>query len=313
MILLALAAGCSDFQVCDPIDPAVLDGLPTRLSETGLYADPESRTVADDVLAYTPRFPLWSDGADKERWIRLPAPVDTSDPDDWSFPVGTTLWKQFAVDGTPVETRILRRDGPGETEWAAQAYVWDGDDAIATPDGRVDANGTAHDVPAAADCFGCHGGRLSRVLGVSAVQLPWEADEGLDLATLAADDRVTQAVAEVVVPGDATAQAALGYLHANCSHCHNQIRPGADGARCYDPENSLDFHLPATPIGSVDATPTWETAVGQVIEPGNPDASELVARISRRGGLFGPAMPPLGTEVVDDAGVAMIRAWIEGL
>ena len=55
---------------------------------------------------------------------------------------------------------------------------------------------------------------------------------------LVADGRI-EAQPAVVVPGDALDQEALGYLHANCSHCHNQDRPESDGARCYDPRNDF--------------------------------------------------------------------------
>lgn len=68
---------------------------PERLSETGLYADESLSTLGDGVVPYRPRFELWSDGASKRRWIRLPpgAVVDTTDMDDWGFPSGTKLWK----------------------------------------------------------------------------------------------------------------------------------------------------------------------------------------------------------------------------
>src|SRR5690349_12344978 len=68
---------------------------PTNLSETGLYADFPSRTLAAGVIRYSPRFELWSDGADKARFLLLPAgtTIDTSDMDNWVFPVGTKAWK----------------------------------------------------------------------------------------------------------------------------------------------------------------------------------------------------------------------------
>lgn len=303
---------CRDFRVCD--EPVATDALPARLSETGLYADLAGRIVADDALPYTPRTPLWSDGAEKQRWVRLPAgtTVDTTDPDDWRFPVGSTFWKEFSLNGTPLETRVLTRTGEGDADWAAVAYVWDGGDAVATPTGAVDVAGTNHDVPDDASCFGCHGGRVSRVLGVSAVQLPERGVDGIGLEDLRGtwlDDAVTAADP----PGDATAQTALGYLHANCSHCHNQIRPEVEGARCYDPENDLDFHLPGVPVTRVEDTPAVQSAVGHGITPGIADASEVIRRISTRKDLFGPSMPPLGTEEVDEQGVATLRAWIDGM
>jgi hypothetical protein len=47
------------------------------------------------------------------------------------------------------------------------------------------------------------------------------------------------------------------------------------------------------------------------VAPGNPDASCVSARISRRG--QGEQMPPIATEVVDDAGVEIVNAWIRSL
>lgn len=303
---------CDDFHVCD--EPVATDTLPARLSETGLYADIAARQVADDALPYTPRNALWSDGADKQRWLRLPAGsvIDTTDADDWRFPVGATFWKEFALDGVVLETRVLTRTGAGDADWAAVAYVWEGDDAIATPEGATDVAGTAHDVPDAASCFGCHGGRKSRVLGVSAVQLPEVGVDGVGLEDLRGT-WLDASVEAVDPPGDTTAQAALGYLHANCSHCHNQIRPDRVGARCYDPENDLDFHLPGTAVASVDDTPAIQSAVDHGIKRGDADASEIIHRMSARGDLFGAGMPPLGTEVVDDEGIAALRAWIDTL
>ncbi len=82
---------------------------PDRLSQTGLYADLASRTLAPGILSYVPRYELWSDGAQKKRYLHLPAGgrIDTSAADDWRFPVGTKVWKEFDVGGKVVETRLL--------------------------------------------------------------------------------------------------------------------------------------------------------------------------------------------------------------
>ena len=61
-------------------------------------------------LAFSPQYPLWSDGAAKRRWISLPpgTAIDASRPDAWEFPRGTRLWKEFSLD-RPVETRFIER------------------------------------------------------------------------------------------------------------------------------------------------------------------------------------------------------------
>ncbi|HEX6245098.1 MAG TPA: hypothetical protein VFZ61_29455, partial [Polyangiales bacterium] len=169
-------AGCAPrWQVCDDVSEARLAALPPRLSQTGLYADTAADLLAEGVLPYRPRFELWSDGASKRRWLKLPpgAQIDSADMDAWIFPPGTQLWKEFTRDGVRVETRLLHKLGPTEDDWVGVAYLWarDQHDAYARPFGVVDAHSTGHDVPAASECPACHAGSRSRILGVSAVQL----------------------------------------------------------------------------------------------------------------------------------------------
>lgn len=317
LAVLLGSPGCGRYWVCDAPDPQRTAELPARLSETGLYADIATGQIAPGVVPYTPQFALWSDGLDKRRWIRLPAgaQIDTSDLDDWVFPDGTQLWKEFSVDGIRIETRLLEKRGPRDDDWIPVSYVWDAAarDAIAAPLGEIDARATGHDVPAAGECFGCHGGRRSFALGFSAIQLAHDAAAGeLDLAGLVRDERLTAPPASMpVVPGNPVEVAALGYLHANCSHCHNQARPERSGARCFDPENRYDFTLAVGELGSATATATYRTVVGSAVKPGDPGGSDVVVWMNRRG--FLRQMPPLATAKVDTAAVARIRTWIEGL
>lgn len=167
-------------------------------------------------------------------------------------------------------------------------WLPDGSDAVATPRGASNALGTAHDVPAAGECLACHGGRKSFVLGYSAVQL-----------------------GQVPLPGNETDWHALGYLHANCGHCHNQDRPAAASSRCYDPENELDFWLRTDRLRSVSDTPTYQSGRGAAFEPGAPNNSRMLELMSDRG--FLRQMPPLGTEAVDNRGLAAVRVWVQGL
>ena len=83
--------------------------IPDDLSCTGLYSDWATKTIASDAIPYTPALVFWSDGADKSRWLYLPpgTTIDTTDMDNWVFPVGTKIWKQFVLDGQLVETRLI--------------------------------------------------------------------------------------------------------------------------------------------------------------------------------------------------------------
>jgi hypothetical protein len=288
LLLAPLLASCGmihgSYRTCDP--PARTD-WPATLSMTGLY-NPDG-TLAPGVTAYQPAFELWADGASKRRWIFLPAgaTIDRSDPDAWRFPVGTKLWKEFSIAGVRVETRLLEKVGPADEDWRAIAYLARADqrDADPAPDGVEGALGTSHRVPAAKDCFGCHGGTRSRVLGYSAVQL------------------------EATLPGDPETRALLGDLHANCGHCHNQHRPPARGARCYDPRTDFDLSLRVGQLGRVEDTPFVRTALATLVTPGDPDGS-LILRRRSRSSVFRPRMPPLGSQQLDLAALQRLRGWI---
>ena len=110
------SAACGRPWVCDEVDEDRVSRAPKRLTETGLFADAARESLAPGVMAYAPRFQLWSDGAEKRRWLWLPpgTRIDTSDMDSWVFPVGTKFWKEFTRDGVRVETRLLEKLGPGD-------------------------------------------------------------------------------------------------------------------------------------------------------------------------------------------------------
>ncbi len=293
--------------------------MPRLLSETGLYRDPLLTQLAPRVQAYQPRFELWSDGASKRRWVELPEdqPIDTADMDAWQFPQGTKFWKEFSYAGKRLETRLLEKLGPAPEDWVAASYLWspDGADAVLTPEGQANAGGTSHRVPAAAECFACHAGTQSRVLGFSALQLsPVDAVEGdASLKSLSDAGVLSQPPAHAMtLPGDAQTQQALGYLHANCSHCHNQQRPERTGARCYDPERAFDLSLRTEELGSVRDTAAYRSTGDGVVVPGDPEHSELYRRMET-GSTFLNRMPPLATSELDEAALGAIFHWIEEL
>jgi len=288
---------------------------PAKLSETGLYADIATRQVAADVIPFAPRYATWVDGLTSNRWLRLPpgTQIDTSLMNFWSFPVGTQAWKDFAKDGQLIETRYLERRADG---WLEVSYAWDdaGTDALAAPQGVPNALGTSHDIPSSDDCTQCHDGEPSRVLGASAIQLSREGTTGplTDLANagLLSDPPS----AEFPVPGDGVVEDALGSLHANCGHCHNDTHYLAA-------IRFVRYRLDVADVNPED-TPTYKTNLVQsqmnhVVEstiysivPGKPYESQTFVRINKRN-LY--SMPPLDTKEVDVAGVQLIESWISGL
>lgn len=322
------AAADASFDDAGERDGSLADaGLPTfppLLSQTGLFQDFSQETLAAGVRAFEPKYKLWSDGATKRRWLYLPpdSQIDTSDMDHWVYPVGTKVWKEFSSGTTRVETRLLHK--VAADRWLSIAYQWRADlsDADAVASGATDANGTQHDIPDSASCMRCHGNLPDKLLGVGAIQLSHQLG-GVTLQVLIDEARLTVVPTQMfVLPGDAAAQAALGYLHANCGHCHNPTSevfktlkkrpPNTGGPRLWEEVDAL---------ASVSETEGYLSTVGQpnsvlpdlhIVEPGKASESELWVRIGQRG-LGSLQMPPIATEVLDDAGMATIKTWIDSL
>lgn len=298
--LLLLAAGA-----CSP--PRTT--RPQRLSQTGLYANPSTRALAGDVVPFRPAYELWSDGADKTRFIRLPrgARINTADIDHWRFPKGTKVWKEFRRGDRRLETRLIEQvgDSPGQT-WMG-TFVWDaaGQDAVLREQGADNVHGTDHDVPASHRCLSCHGGEPARILGFSAIQLGGPGGQPT-LAALAARGWLSHPV-DRPAPAPSPAGDALGYLHANCGHCHN---PHGLAFREVDlllrqsMANSTDIlrSLIAVPMSRPHRGPA------QRVVPGDAADSGLVDRMSQPPGPH--RMPPLGTDQVDVTGLAAVTRWI---
>jgi hypothetical protein len=303
---------------CSEPSPARLSLEPARLSATGLFADLASESLAEGVVAYRPQFELWADGATKRRWVYLPAGarIDSSDADAWQFPQGTKFWKEFSRDGIRVETRLLHKVGPEPGDWIGVSYVWshNREDAFATQEELENALGTSHDVPSAQNCMGCHGGTPGYVLGFGAIQLAHNAPgDEMSLKRLVRENRLTKPPPlGLQVPGDARTQQALGYLHANCSHCHNQHRPPRAGPRCFDPRTDFDLSLRVNQLSTLDRTPVYATAVGTVITPGDADGSTLFQRFDSDS-LFRPRMPALGTETINATTAQLLHRWIQDM
>lgn len=319
--------------------PAAASPLPARLSETGLYL--ADGTVDPRNRPFVPQYPLWSDGAAKSRWIRLPegATIDVSDVDAWRFPAGTVLWKEFAWEGRRVETRMLRAEADGEWSYASYSWAEDGSDAWLVPaeglPGRHEiAPGKRHAIPGVADCKACHGSSPSGVLGFTALQLSDDRDPlaphaepplsgAVTLCTLVDEDLLRPARPELAAlpprirTDDPVERAALGYLSANCGGCHNDRGPlarlglsllhetaGAPGAP--EPARATALDAPGRfPVPGVAPDD------GRLVAPGAPERSALLHRMSSR--RPSSQMPPLGTVIADEEAIALVRRWIESL
>ena len=295
---------------------------PSTLECTGLFADLATKTPPPGVREYAPAYVLWSDGADKRRWVWLPpgATIDGSNPNEWVFPMGTRLWKEFSVGGKRIETRLWQK--VKANFWVGAVYLWNQDDSAATRTvgGDIPLGGGTYHVPTQDECEKCHRGRTEHILGFSAVDLGLLGATGVTLTSLVAEGRLSPPPVntQLVIGDDGTgvAAAALGWLHANCGNtCHNDnsLSPAfAAGMRLrldpteLDGRSSKTFDASTTTVGVAVRNANW---TGQVrIVPGAPEASLLYDLISHRG--TGRQMPPFATNLVDQENIARVGAWI---
>ena len=311
--------------VPDASNPPVTE-LPTTLSATGLFTDLATLQPTTGLIEYAVNAELWSDGAEKRRWIGVPGSAQLGFASDsaWTFPVGTVLVKHFELPGSAgarrLETRVLLQQRSG---WTGFTYRWNdaGTDAELVPDGGASAafvhDGVARtwDFPARGQCSQCHAPSFGTVLGVRTGQLqrefafPLRADNQLrvwnHIGLFTTDLGDTTTLPAWADPNDSTAllaDRARAYLAANCANCHHPQGPTPV-------DLDLRQHVPtaAMQLFGVAANNPLPGGSGLRAVAGDPVQSDLWQRMQRRDAA---GMPPLGSHVVDTAGVALIGAWI---
>ncbi|MCB9962120.1 MAG: hypothetical protein H6846_08285 [Hyphomonas sp.] len=331
---LVLAA-CGGGRTAGPDLDTILAADPAPvLSDYGFFQDVGANLPAARVKPYDLINPLFSDDADKHRFIYMPpgktAKADGSGLPD--YPVGTTLIKTFAFAPdmrTPaegnykVETRVLIRKADG---WAAFPYVWNdqGTEATYAPTGARRTISTIspggepldihYEVPNKNQCKTCHqSGDVVEPIGPKLRNLDHIGPSGsAQLADWVASgilDHVpeglvpTPSAADMTLPPDARAR---GYLDINCGHCHKPDGSASNSGLWLQLEETsptrlgLKKHPTAAGKGSGDRL--------VVIEPGHPEQSILAYRMAST--EPGIAMPELGRTLPDPVGIDLINAWI---
>ena len=113
---------------------------------------------------------------------------------------------------------------------------------------------------------------------------------------------------ERIVPlrlGRVSSMQARTYLHVNCSQCH---RP--DGPTRVEMDFRVDTALADMGICGDPEQGNLGVGGAKIVTPGDPAKSILSLRMHRRDVN---QMPPIATQIVDEAGVAVIDEWITGL
>ena len=294
------------------------------------------------LTPYALNTPLFSDYAEKERFLYLPPGTRARyrSAGVFDFPVGTTLVKTFAYpadfrrpndDVRKLETRLLIRKRAG---WAAATYVWNQaqTEAVLKRAGArldvsfIDAAGRTRQVdyavPNQNQCKECH--QLDKTLvpiGPKARNLngDFAYSRGTEnqlahwsragLLAGAPKPAAAPRTARWDDPAQPLAARARAYLDANCAHCH-QPRAIAGNSGLY--LNLEETRGPAQGIGKRPVAAGRGSGDLEVaIEPGHPEASIIAYRMASS--EPGVMMPELGRSLIHQEGLELIRAYIKGM
>jgi uncharacterized repeat protein (TIGR03806 family) len=312
---------------------------PEKLSAYGLFADAGATIPSPRVTPYALNTALFSDYADKRRYVYVPQGQTISYKAEgaFEFPIGSVLVKTFeypaklgdaAAPVRTLETRLLVRTRDG---WEGRPYIWnrEGTEAILTPVGgpisvqvhdRQDKLlNIAYRVPNQNQCKTCHlsAGQISPI-GPSAANLnrsfsyasgaqnqltQWTK---MGLLTGAPDPQRAPQNADFSNIALSSEARARSWLDMNCGHCHK-----ADGSA----SNTGLFLTASTTDPSHLGIGRRPVSAGKGsgdllfdIVPGKPEESILYHRITST--EAGVAMPELGRSLVHEEAVAVIRQWI---
>ncbi len=299
--------------------------VPTLLSDTGCVNTQNPSQAAASLIPYAPAAAFWSDGAAKERWLAIPngTSIAVGTDGDFTFPNGSVLVKNFRLNGSLIETRLFMRHPDGD--WAGYTYEWNTQQTNATlvTGGKTGTiGGQSWRFPSGNECLGCHTQAAGYVLGAEAAQLNHDfvyASTGRTANELRTLDHITlfttplgDPANQPVMPDPTDTAAPLGqraraYLHTNCSQCH---RPGGGTPSSMDLRYTTLFSSTAACDAPPQAGDLGLGAAARIIAPGSPANSVLVARVNRRDAT---GMPPLASNVVDSAGVALLQQWVTSL
>ncbi|MBT33661.1 MAG: hypothetical protein CMO01_28695 [Thalassobius sp.] len=313
---------------------------PTLLSETEAFTDFTTMEPAEGILPYEINVPFWSDGAEKYRWISIPADsegISFNTDSSYTFPIGTVFIKHFEIPNSAttmrkIETRFFIVDEEGQGYGLTYRWNEEGTDAELIPDDEyltdeltVYKDGILStqtwEYPARAQCIECHNDNIGYGLGVRTTQLnKMQVDEstGLEKNQLIvwkdhgffADmegDLDLDALEKVVQVTDTTASLEFrvrSYLEVNCAFCH---RPNGVDAN-FDARLTTPLHdqnlINAEVIGR-------DSGIGnKIVFPLNPDSSEIWVRDNS---LAYTKMPPIAKNVLDEEYLVVLKDWINNL
>jgi len=344
IVFCILGAGLLTVLLASGLQPAAeRQGAAPRemLSEYGFFTGHIANlTPAEGIIPYQLNTPLFSDYAEKSRFIQLPADsvVTYDSVDVLRFPIGTTLIKTFwypqdfrhpEKGRRLIETRLLTHETSG---WKALVYIWNEEQTDAylevagdrKPVSFINADGHTinfdYSVPNLNQCKGCHNtSEVMTPIGPTARQLngDYEYATGrenqlqhwIKAGVLRGLDNASNAPKAPVWNDPQTgtlADRARIWLEINCAHCHKPEGPASTSglfllASEKDPAK-IGIHKTPVAAGRGAADLQFD------IVPGHPEKSILVYRMASTDP--GIMMPELSRKLTHKEGLALVKEWI---
>lgn len=315
----------------------------SKLSDYNFFKSPiKDLDPVYGVLPYEPRATLFTDYAQKARFIWMPKGASANyveDDEIFDFPSGTILIKNFYYDHLLpentkkiLETRLIIKKGD---EWIFANYKWNDEqtEAFFDLDGSFvnvefthngENKSVLYRIPSQAECLTCHKTSEKAIpIGPKPQNLnfninfssgsenqldKWEDFGYLNLGT-------PTNVNSVVNYNDPTQPLDLrmrSYLDANCAYCHNE-----DGHCNYLPIN-LQFSKTNDPnnlgvciVPNINISGFVGEEVTHIVVPSNPLKSTMYQRI--KSDLENIRMPMVGRTLVHEEAVNLTEQWINSL
>ncbi len=316
-----------------------------KLSDYGFFEGKLADLSPNDgVMPYQLNTPLFSDYAEKLRFVALPkGTIATFQPTEaFDFPVGTVLIKNFyffndAKDPSKgrriLETRLLIHQ---ESGWEALPYRWNDEQTeayldvagerkeVVWKDEKGKKQVLDYAIPNVNQCKGCHlKSEKMTPIGLVARQLngDFQYADGKEnqlvrwekagiLAHLPQLDKIEKLPEWSVDIGAGNLdKRARAWLDINCAFCHNPKGVASTSGLFleYNQQNPTALGIFKTPVAAGKGSGNRKFD----IVPSKPEHSILVYRIESTD----PAemMPELGRQIIHKEGVALIKAWIKDL
>lgn len=319
---------------------------PARLSDLGVFKDLEQLLPEEGLIPYQVNSPLWSDRANKKRWMALPndgqfdqagEQISFHKNEAWGFPEGTVFIKHFDLPltddpegpSTKLETRFFVLGEEGEAygltyKWNAEgteAYLLGGGDSrtlsVEAQEGSLLKQ--TWDYPSRGQCMSCHNANADYVLGLKTHQLNGEQyyprsgkvlnqiDYLNHLGAFREKPRSGESYQRSYPIDDPKAPLQLKVLSYFDANCAPCHRRGGL------PELSMDLRLsiPLFLKNVMNTKPQSHASVlDQLIQPGDHKNSEIWVRDASQ---ESNRMPPIGRNLVDQPYLDALAEWIDGL